>query len=43
MVLKTAINGRANCIVTFNTRHFEPAIRFGVDVACPDETMRRVV
>jgi len=42
MVLETAINGRANCIVTFNTRHFEPAIRFGIDVIRPDEAMRRI-
>jgi putative PIN family toxin of toxin-antitoxin system len=43
MVLETAINGRANCIVTFNTRHFEPAIRFGIDVIRPDEAMRRIL
>jgi putative PIN family toxin of toxin-antitoxin system len=42
MVLETAINGRANCIVTFNNRHFEPAVRFGIDVIRPDEAMRRV-
>jgi predicted nucleic acid-binding protein len=43
MVLETAINGRATCIVTFNTRHFEPAVRFGIDVIRPDEAMRRVL
>jgi len=43
MVLETAINGRANYIVTFNTRHFEPAARFGLDVIRPDEAMRRVL
>jgi putative PIN family toxin of toxin-antitoxin system len=43
MVLETAINGRANCIVTFNTRHFEPATRFGIDVIRPDEAMRRIL
>lgn len=43
MVLETAINGGANCIVTFNTRHFEPAIRFGIDVIHTDEAVRRVL
>jgi putative PIN family toxin of toxin-antitoxin system len=43
MVLETATNGRANCIVTFNTRHFEPATRFGIDVIRPDEAMRRIL
>ena len=42
MVLETAINGRANCIVTFNTRHFGPAARFGIDVIWPDEAIRRI-
>jgi predicted nucleic acid-binding protein len=42
MVLETAINGRANCIVTFNTRHFEPGIKFGINVIRPDEAMRRI-
>ena len=42
MVLETAINGRADCIVTFNTRHFEPAARFGIQVIRPDEAMRRI-
>jgi putative PIN family toxin of toxin-antitoxin system len=42
MVLETAINGRAHCIVTFNTRHFEPAIRFGIDVIRPDDALRRI-
>jgi putative PIN family toxin of toxin-antitoxin system len=43
MVLETAINGRAHGIVTFNTRHFAPAIRFGIDVIRPDEAIRRVL
>ncbi len=43
MVLETAINGRAHCIVTFNPRHFEPAVRFGIDVIRPDEAMRRAL
>jgi putative PIN family toxin of toxin-antitoxin system len=42
MVLETAINGRADCIVTFNTRHFKPADRFGIEVIWPDEALRRI-
>ena len=42
MVLETAINGRANVIVTFNKRHFGPAARFGIDVVTPAETIRRL-
>ena len=42
MVLETAINGRADCIVTFNTRHFGPAARFGIEPIRPDEAMRRI-
>lgn len=42
MVLETAINGRADCIVTFNTRHFKPAARFGIEVSRPDEAFRRI-
>lgn len=42
MVLETAINGRADCIVTFNTRHFGPAARFGIEAIWPDEAMRRL-
>jgi putative PIN family toxin of toxin-antitoxin system len=42
MVLETAINGRADGIVTFNTRHFEPAVRFGIAVIRPDEACRRL-
>lgn len=42
MVLETAINGRADGIVTFNTRHFAPASRFGIDVIRPDEAMRKL-
>jgi putative PIN family toxin of toxin-antitoxin system len=43
MVLETAINGRADCIVTFSIRHFVPAGRFGIDVIRPGEVMRRVL
>lgn len=42
MVLETAINGRADCIVTFNTAHFIPAEHFGVEVVTPGELMRRL-
>ena len=42
MVLETAINGRADCIVTFNTRHFAPAARFGIETIRPDEALRRI-
>lgn len=38
MVLETAINGGADCIVTFNTKDFEPAAdRFGVKLCTPAE------
>jgi putative PIN family toxin of toxin-antitoxin system len=42
MVLETAINGVADTIVTFNTRHFGPAASFGIDVIRPDEALRRL-
>ncbi len=42
MVLETAINGRADCIVTFNTRHFAPAARFGIETIWPNEALRRI-
>jgi putative PIN family toxin of toxin-antitoxin system len=43
MILEAAVNGRAEFIVTFNTRHFEnPAIRFGIEVLKPGEFLRRV-
>jgi putative PIN family toxin of toxin-antitoxin system len=41
MVLETAINGRADCIVTFNAAHFAPASRFGVEIVSPAEMMRK--
>lgn len=43
MVLETAINGRADAIVTFNIRHFAPARRFDIDVIRPDEALRRLI
>ena len=42
MVLETAINGSADTIVTFNIRHFGPALRFGISVLRPEEAMRRI-
>jgi len=42
MVLETAINGKAHCIVTFNAKHFEPSVRFGIEVIRPDEAIRRI-
>lgn len=42
MVLETAINGRADCIVTFNAGHFAPASRFGVEIVTPAELLRRL-
>jgi putative PIN family toxin of toxin-antitoxin system len=43
MVLETAVNGRANAIVTFNIRDFgnEPAV-FGIDLLRPAEALRRI-
>jgi putative PIN family toxin of toxin-antitoxin system len=43
MVLETAINGRADAIVTFNQRHFSPvAERFRCAVLRPVEAIRRL-
>lgn len=42
MVLETAINGRADYIVTFNSRHFDAAARFGVEIVTPAEMMRMI-
>lgn len=42
MVLEAAINGRADCIVTFNTRHFEAARRFSIGVSTPAEFLERI-
>jgi putative PIN family toxin of toxin-antitoxin system len=42
MVLETAINGRADCIVTFNHKHFGAAGRFSVEIVTPAEMMRRI-
>jgi predicted nucleic acid-binding protein len=43
MVLETAINGRADAIVTFNDRDFRPAAaRFRCSVLRPGEVIRRL-
>ena len=43
MVLETAINGRADAIVTFNDRDFRPvATRFRCSVLRPGEVVRRL-
>lgn len=42
MVLETAINGQAQALVTFNTRHFAAAEKFGIEVIRPDEAIGRV-
>jgi predicted nucleic acid-binding protein len=43
MVLETAVNGRADLLVTFNRRHFEAASEtFGIDVESPAEAVRRL-
>jgi putative PIN family toxin of toxin-antitoxin system len=39
MVLETAINGRADAIVTFNRRHFAAASEFGIAVRRPAEIL----
>jgi putative PIN family toxin of toxin-antitoxin system len=44
MVLEAAINGRADAIVTFNTRDFASAApRFGVRVIRPAEALKEIV
>lgn len=41
MVLETAVNGSAECIVTFNTKDFEPAAaRFGIKLFTPAELLQ---
>ncbi|HUI43446.1 MAG TPA: putative toxin-antitoxin system toxin component, PIN family [Terriglobia bacterium] len=41
MVLETAVNGRADLLVTFNVRHFQDEARtFGIQVAQPGEVWR---
>ena len=43
MVLETAVNGRADALVTFNSRDFGDAPgTFGVEVLSPREALRRL-
>ena len=43
LVLETAVNGRADVVVTFNRRDFEPAVgRFGFDIIAPSDAVRRL-
>lgn len=43
MVLETAVNGRADFIVTFNRHDFEPAAAtFGVEVLGPADALKRL-
>ncbi|MGQ0675331.1 MAG: putative toxin-antitoxin system toxin component, PIN family [Rhodospirillales bacterium] len=43
MVLEAAVNGRANAIVTFNTRDFGTApLEFGVAVWKPSQALKRI-
>jgi len=43
MVLEAAINGRADAIVTFNAKDFEPAAsRFGLSVLRPADVLDKV-
>lgn len=43
MVLEAAVNGRADAIVTFNTRDYRPAVgQFGVELLTPGEALTRL-
>ncbi len=43
MVLETAVNGRADCLVTFNLRHLAKAANeFGIRVSPPGEVWREI-
>jgi putative PIN family toxin of toxin-antitoxin system len=43
MVLEVALGGRADLLVTFNQRDFEPvALALGVNVALPQEALERI-
>ena len=43
LVLETAVNRRADAIVTFNRRGFEPVTaRFGIKILTPGEAVRRL-
>lgn len=42
MVLETALNGRADALVTFNVRDFSAAERFGMKVWTPGQFLQRL-
>ena len=43
LVLETAVNGRAQVVITFNRRDFEPAAaRFGLEIVAPADAVRRL-
>jgi putative PIN family toxin of toxin-antitoxin system len=43
LVLETAVNGRADIVVAFNRRHFEPAATpFGLEILAPADAVRRL-
>jgi putative PIN family toxin of toxin-antitoxin system len=43
MVLETAVNGRADAIVTFNRRHFVSATKqFGIHILSPADTVNQL-
>ncbi len=43
LVLETAVNGRADIVVTFNRRHFEAAAGpFGLEIVAPADAVRRL-
>ena len=43
LVLETAVNGRADVVITFNRRHFEPAAApFGLEILAPADAARRL-
>jgi len=43
LVLETAVNGRADIVVTFNRRHFELATGlFGLEILAPADALRRL-
>jgi putative PIN family toxin of toxin-antitoxin system len=43
MVLETAVNGQADAIVTFNLRHFEPAVKnFDCAVILPRVALQQI-
>jgi putative PIN family toxin of toxin-antitoxin system len=43
LVLETAVNGRADIVVTFNRGDFEAAVtRFGIEILSPADAVRRM-